>query len=280
MNSEIIYCIGDSHASFFSGRNNIQPAYPELSVNTIPSFKSYRLGAILAYSLCNFGSTTKGREKILKLLLTLPKKSNILLCFGEIDCRVHLIKQAIKQNKNLEEVITECVRRYFSFILEIKKDYKIIVWGVIPSTPSEKIIDTRYPHIGSCLERNYVTKIFNEKLKEFSLESGVKFVSIFEQLLLKNGRTNGEFYIDNVHLSQKAMPIVIKQFQNDIPLMNVQMFKNIFLRKLSNDVQFKMFELKCNVQTTLYIYFNNLITVTKELKKVLKKLLWGCKRVK
>lgn len=270
-----MHCIGDSHASFFSGRNNMQPAYPDSSKDILPSFRSYRLGAVLAYSLKDFGSTEHGREKIIDLLKKIPLKSNILLCFGEIDCRVHLLIQSRKQGKSLEEVVEECVKRYFSFILEIKNKYNVFVWGVIASTPSERIIDPRYPHFGSCLERNETTRIFNEKLQRLSSKNGIKFISIFEQLLLEDGLTDGGFYVDDIHLSQRAMPLAIKKFRDNAPELHIQMFNSGVIKKMPIIIQDSLFKLRCIMRTKIFIYKEKLIATTWEnsIKKLGKRML-------
>ncbi|MEK7478293.1 MAG: SGNH/GDSL hydrolase family protein [Patescibacteria group bacterium] len=266
MSSQVIHCIGDSHASFFSGRNDTRPARPNSTQDLLPSFRAYHLGAVLAYSLCDYGSTMQGKEKFLKLLGEIPKGSNLLLCFGEIDCRVHLIKQAQKQNKELGEVVTECVRRYLAFVAEIKNNYNVLVWGVIPSTPSEKVLDLRYPHFGSGLERNQVSIIFNSKLREWADKMGVKFISIFNQLVKADGLTDGKFYADNVHLSQRAMPLAIRQFQSDFPELGVQFFKNKFLLGLPSKLQFLLFKSQCDAQTMFYFF-------VRWTRKVIKKII-------
>lgn len=55
-----IYCIGDSHASFFSGYDRIQPSWPNKSTNKFSFLKNYRLGPVLAYNLCSFKTRSRG----------------------------------------------------------------------------------------------------------------------------------------------------------------------------------------------------------------------------
>ena len=138
----IIYCIGDSHASFFSGTDQMQPIYPEAGKNLIPLFRSYRLGPVLAYSLPKLETRSQGREKLLALLSEIPVGSRIMLLFGEIDCRVHLLKQAEQRSESLEKVVKECVDRYFSVVKEIKdKGYQVMLFGVIPSLLKSNIVE-------------------------------------------------------------------------------------------------------------------------------------------
>ena len=117
-----IYCIGDSHAGFFSGYDRMQPGWPNKSTNKYSFLKSYRLGPVLAYNLCNFKTRSKGREKLLYILTHfVPLGSKVLFCFGEIDCRAHLLKQSEIQRRDIHDIIRECVDRYFTVIKDTKK---------------------------------------------------------------------------------------------------------------------------------------------------------------
>src|SRR5688572_14012526 len=109
-----VVCIGDSHASFFAGQDLIQSVYPEASINTIPYLEGIRLGAVLAYSLHKENTTNRGRERLFELVSTLDKDQvSILFCFGEIDCRFHILNQADRQGISLEESVRNCVECYF-----------------------------------------------------------------------------------------------------------------------------------------------------------------------
>jgi len=37
-----------------------------------------------------------------------------MLCFGEIDCRTHIVKQARSRNMTIEKVVGLTVSKYFS----------------------------------------------------------------------------------------------------------------------------------------------------------------------
>jgi hypothetical protein len=49
----MIHCIGDSHSAVFSGKEEMQPIWPERSNDITPFFKSYRIGPATAYQLAN-----------------------------------------------------------------------------------------------------------------------------------------------------------------------------------------------------------------------------------
>lgn len=222
---KIIHCIGDSHSCFFYGQDKIAPPL-EKNDSLIPCFKVYSIGACLAYNLCTSGTTTGGREKVLDLLENkIPLGSRILLCFGEIDCRFHILKQAEKQKKDVKAVVEDCVKRYFDFIQEIKiKGYQVLVWGVIPTASDSMQMDHDYPRLGTCAERNSLTRYFNEKLRILLNEESIKFISYFEQLLDGNNITKEQYFMDQIHLSQRIMPAVIEEIRkvfDDIPVMKI-----------------------------------------------------------
>jgi hypothetical protein len=150
----MIYCIGDSHANFFSGYDDMLPSYPQKSQNLYPFFKAYRLGAVLAHNLCKLKAKTRGREKLFTILFTgVPVGSYVLLCFGEIDCRVHLLHIAQERKRMIEDVVNECVDRYYSVIKEIKQlGYRPIIWNVIPSTNLDLSEIPEFPTYGTLRE--------------------------------------------------------------------------------------------------------------------------------
>jgi tetratricopeptide (TPR) repeat protein len=215
-NNKIIHCIGDSHACFFSGHDSIHEMWPFYIGQNLP-FKSYRIGSTLAYNLCALNTTTRGREYLFNLLPTLPQRSNILLIFGEVDCRAHIGKQADKQGLPVEVIIKECIDRYFSVILEIISfGFNVGVWGVHPSNQYIKCgpdHEHTFPVYGTIQERNNITRLFNNYLEDRCLQNSIQFVSIFEELINANLTAKSEYYVDDIHLSQKVCPLSLPKIK-------------------------------------------------------------------
>jgi len=165
VSNPLIYCIGDSHASFFAGADRIQPNWPTAADGYLPLFKVLKIGSSLAYSLSVEGSRTRGRELLFEVLETsVPQGAHVMLIFGEIDCRAHVLKQAARR-----------------------------------SVPV------------SVVERNAAAKLFNQRLSEHCSEKGIRFLDIFDALVHRNGITNTWYYFDTIHLSQRAMPILLNR---------------------------------------------------------------------
>jgi len=206
----MIHCVGDSHSAFFSGVEEMQPVWPKIAVNALPFFKSYRIGPATAYQL-----HTK-QEIIESVVKTINPEDKIMFCFGEVDCRAHLIKQHFIQNKPIEELVEECVERYLSSVKYFKDNYpnQIIFWGPIASWCDKKQYSG--PSYGTNQERNIVTKLFNDLLQRRCQEIGYDFVSIFYDMLNNDLTTNVDFLEDwqgaHIHLSQRAMPLTLNKF--------------------------------------------------------------------
>ena len=197
----VIHCIGDSHASFFSGKNCSQKSWPKKSIDKYHFLKSYRLGPVLAYNLCSYKAKSRGREKLFYLLNhILPLGSIILFCFGEIDCRAHLLKQSEIREKDIHEIIRECVDRYFSVIREVKdKGFEVLVFNVTPSSYNSN--QREFPFYGTDLERIKVTKFFNQYLKQKLAKCNIIFIDIFNTLVSENNEILDSYYRDSIHLS-------------------------------------------------------------------------------
>lgn len=209
----IIHCIGDSHAGFFSGLDRPQPDWPRRAKDALPGFRTYRLGPVLAYHLATPGTTTGGCERLAELLAgDVPAEARVMLCLGEIDCRAHLLRQVRERGRDLDEVVEDCVERYFRAVWGVQaRGFEVLVWNAIPSTVLEGEFDKEYPAIGTCEERNEAARRFNEAVRRRAGECGATFVSIFDRLVDERGRTRAEFYRpDRIHLSQRAMPMALE----------------------------------------------------------------------
>lgn len=210
----MIICIGDSHSSVFSQEERIINQWPEKDFKILSKFKPIRIGPATAYNL---------EKKVSLLNKVLNKtfyfrKPYVLFCFGEVDIRAHLIKQAKLQNKDIEFIVKECVNRYIYAINKVKPLRKIrkVIFAPIASWSNEKPYDG--PSFGTNLERNNVTKQFNDYLKMKCTENDLIFISIFEEMINKDGTTNASYLDDfgtGIHLNQKSMPLIIKKLQEN-----------------------------------------------------------------
>ncbi len=253
-----LHCIGDSHTAFFTGYDKIQSEYPEIVFSIVSNILTYRIGAPLAFNLCEKVSKENSNKKLFAILKSLNIQEDfILLCFGEIDCRAHIIKQAEITNKSIEEVIENCINRYVSVVLEIKKmGFRVGVWNAIPSAIGINNPNSEFPYYGKDLERNIVTKKFNERLAFFSINNQFNYWQIFDLLVDENLKTREKYYFDKVHLNSKLLPITLSKIVKDLPMLNFRK-QDIF------KIKFQIFSsfLRKNK------YFNILYSLYAKLKK-------------
>ena len=210
----MIHCIGDSHGCIFTGRGTREqrymcPAWPEKGPQYIEGMRGYRIGPATAYNL-------ESKKPILTEILSSEvdkDHDNVLFVFGEVDTRAHLIKQQQLQGRSIEDLVSECLDRYFKVILFYKGEgYKMAAWGPMASAPD--ILNYCGPKYGTSIDRNRVSLIFNKGLEERCLAHGLKFASIYHEMLLPNGDTDPSLFMDDIHLSEVALPLIIKALKS------------------------------------------------------------------
>jgi len=218
----IIYVIGDSHVNFFGGNEKIDfiPLLNGIntSKNLYPLFKTFHLGPALAYNLSILESQSKALEKTLFLIeqKIIPASSVIMLCFGEIDIRTRVLKQAEKQNKPIEDIIDIILNNYLIYIkMILNKGHKVICWGPIASQKKEWENSPEFPRYGSEIERNKATEIFNIKLELLAKKYNFYFCSVFKYLIDSNYITQNDVIFDGCHLAQKNLDVVLKELINN-----------------------------------------------------------------
>jgi len=212
--SSPIHCIGDSHVSFFSGTDTIQPCWPERSRDRLPWFLTFHVGPALAFNLSRENTSTRGREHLFEVLdHAVPAGGRVLLCFGEIDCRAHVLKQAARRQTPMERIVADCLDSYFQAVREvIGRGFEVIVYNAVPtrlSTPRKPRRDDDFVAIGSWQERNAAVRCFNAGAKERCRETGARFLETYPELVDADGRTVEWYFHDAIHLSQRAMPVTL-----------------------------------------------------------------------
>lgn len=208
----MIHCIGDSHSSIFSGKDEMQPIWPDKSNDGLENFRSYRIGAATAY---NLETKTYIIDQIISSQVN--EEDTVVFCFGEVDIRAHIIKQAVFQNRPILDLVKECVSRYWNVICNYRSlGCKMAVWGPIASWSEEKPYSG--PSYGTDEERNITTLLFTEELRLLSKDSDIKIISIFEEIT-QGGVTN-PYYLDDwrgchIHLNSNALPLIFEAFEKE-----------------------------------------------------------------
>ena len=143
---------------------------------------------------------------------SITENDYIFLCFGEIDIRNHIGENADKNGITINESIGICVDKYMETILYLNEKYKNV--GVYGPPASSVGWSSTYGY-KDVKFRNSMTLVFNSLLKNKCEENKVLFKDISEKMIIDDGTTNQEYIMDDIHLSQKTMPFLLKEF-NDI----------------------------------------------------------------
>lgn len=226
----MIYIIGDSHVSVFSGTDSthdglrhIQPEFGTCytlsqgqlrdHVNRfeqkIPYFCPIKIWANTAYN--SFNKIPRIEQVILEYNIT--ESDYIFLCFGEIDIRNHIGFHIGEKYNTLSDGIKVCVNRYIETIIYIKN--KGVNVGVY-APPASSVGGQTPIDYGDVILRNKMTIEFNEYLKSECNKIGVPIKDISKLMMLPDGSTDQKFIMDDIHLSQQAMPFLINVFSDFI----------------------------------------------------------------
>jgi hypothetical protein len=230
----MIYIIGDSHVSIFSGvdtkengQMHIQPEFGycytlsqgklRLSINPfekkLPHFLAIKVGSHTAYN--SFNKLSKIEQAISEY--TIGSDDYIFICFGQIDVQHHLIPKSIKNKTTVSEEIYVCVEKYMETLNYLKEKHPNIKIGAY-GAPATSIGCGDDPKISKekSIEYNGITLLFNEYLKSKCEENNILFKDISKKLLLPDGSTNNEFVVDDIHLSIQTIPLIINEFSDII----------------------------------------------------------------
>jgi hypothetical protein len=191
----MIYTFGNSHAHVFT----------ETHPGTLgrgqshPNFTSYSLGPTIAFNFYEHHLAKVYNH--LENISFNTRHDYIMLVVGEVDCRWHLPYQAALQRRNYQEVVEECVDRFFRCYLDlIKNGYSVIGWAGHPSTTAGHNDDPAEPVFGDTYLRNKITLHWDLCLRSKFFDFNLPYVSIVNELINSEGFTRMEFFSDYCHL--------------------------------------------------------------------------------
>lgn len=194
-----IIVFGDSHSAVFSD---------------IPLMDVVHVGPATAHNLGSADSTIQAREKILAKLQGCPSEDTaVLLVFGEIDCRMHILKVASSIEVTMLQAVQATVERYCAFLQSIVAlGYTVLIYGPAGSGSGW---NSKFPSVGREQDRNYVIHLFNSLLVENCRRLGVAFASIDDLVVNKcSWITRAGFLDDGCHLNN--YPKTVVEFQTII----------------------------------------------------------------
>jgi len=209
-----LVAIGDSHCEFWSGIDAMS------GPDRIPGVVTRHIGPGLAWNLIERSAQTRSGHSVRHALRDLAAQDYrgwVLLCFGEIDLRVHVLKHAAESG--LRAGVETLVDRYVEFAAEARRIHsRIALWGPGASQPAGTPVNPAYPTTGSEKERNDATILFTELLAERARGIGVPFLTLLPLLLDERGLTRRELLYDGCHIGQALMPQAMRLVAESLDL--------------------------------------------------------------
>jgi hypothetical protein len=211
--------IGDSHSVFWSGADGIRVKKFRKGINIVSDedmaiegiIQVYHLGPCLAYNINKLGANSHGKEKVDFLLNKniIPKQAYIMTCFGEIDIRAHILKKGKSES---EIRLYGTIMNYLNFVDNLmEKGYRVIVYGPIATQKDMWHETEAFPRYGDELERNFLTKRFNDKLNYACKRRDIPFVSLFYDMVDDQLNTRENLICDQCHASNILYKFALKK---------------------------------------------------------------------
>jgi len=197
-----LVAIGDSHCRFWSGHDAVH------APDRIPGIVTCHVGPGLAWNLIEPAAQTRAGRSVLRVLRDLAAQDYrgwVLLCFGEIDLRAHVLRHAA--DGGLRPGVERLIERYLAFVAAARRIHpRIALWGPGASQPAGTPDNPDFPAVGSETERNAATMLFTALLEERGRGLGVPVLSLLPLLVDEHGRTRRELLFDGCHIGQSLMP--------------------------------------------------------------------------
>ena len=223
----MLTCIGDSNIMFFAGAERLRfiryrrsailkPHWINRGLDLLPCFRVFHVGPSTAWKASDLNSSTRAWEKIEILLKKdIPLGSRVLLSFGEIDCRIHMVR-AIQGGKSLEEVTEATATKFMRLPLHLlERGYRPIIWAppqIIPK--DENLTSPTFPFLGPWELRRDITYAYVDHLRTFGSRAGIPVVCLAGQYHDPKKKAHKSFFHDGTHLSQRLMPLAISHLAN------------------------------------------------------------------
>lgn len=198
-----IYHIGESHCLSYT--NQI------LKIKN----RTYRVTPMITFGAkaFHFSSVQENQYKAITRynLRSLPKKSLVLLSFGEIDCRIDegIIPTSRRLNLNLETIIYDTVSGYVKWIIKENQTLKheLIFINVPAPVYNHKILKSEN------LFRQKTVSMFNKYLARFTSNTGFCLLDVNAVSSDENYFSNNLHHVDEYHLGASALPEIEMQLE-------------------------------------------------------------------
>lgn len=202
----MIYAVGDSHAEIFT---------------LVPLFKIKGIGTPTAFNLRKANSTSNGNQQLFDFVKTIDKDSdNVILSFGEIDCRCHIYYQFMKREEKVPmmKLIDDTVESYGEVLRQLT-DLGVRFYVLGPPPAGRQSNEFKFPWYATPEIHAQIYREFNERLKYYCEKHGYKFLDIYSKTVDPDGHILPEYMMDSIHLNPKAQKFLVEMLDCITPEM-------------------------------------------------------------
>lgn len=193
-NNKIFYVIGDSHTLSLHGLTfNLLGQHYQGQALWVEGCKQWHLG--------------NPENNVYKLqfeayLADLPINSAVLICAGEIDCRLDegLLK-ACKRPEDLQALTSKTIADFIRYISNLRQRYPLNF--SLSAIPACNLQTEQLPH-DQAQQLLGLIQDFNQQLKQQTLQAEMGFLDIFALTNTEKGKADGDYHIDQIHLQPIA----------------------------------------------------------------------------
>jgi hypothetical protein len=194
-NKTRIYIFGDSHSQIFPKQRGLI----KISVGPVTLNRAGKIGECKKLTDLAFSWPRKLRY------LPYPKPSKyatVVISLGEIDFRVHVAKESIRQQVDPDVIVERLLDSAVSVVSQVSDLYgsKIIFLAVVP--PTDQYLDPGFPTSGSLAHRILWVNAFNQELDnrlKLRPEFRSRVVDVSGGLTNEDGSLNAKFSDGTVH---------------------------------------------------------------------------------
>jgi hypothetical protein len=193
--SATIHVIGDSHARTF------QDCW---------GFVVHYVGPATAYKLPYESSTTNSKKLVFDILNKIGSYDTALLEFGEIDCRIHIYNEYMKngKRKSLDCYIEDTIDKYGQFLEYVQMKYTINLAVLTIPPAGYQGNHFKYPFYAPPNVRAYINRMFNERLRDMCSKHNIRCIDLYSMVVTPEGFVRREYLYDTIHLNSSVAQIV------------------------------------------------------------------------
>lgn len=187
---EDVYVFGDSHA--------------QSNFGAIARCKVKWLGAVTMHRIGRDGLGVLDFRQ-----LGVPDGVSVILTFGEIDVRAHVLRQRDEKGRQINEVIETLATRFIACLQANAACYqglRIAFCSILP--PTNRIARHAHDLYGSLQDRRMVTEQLNARIRALCGEAGFAYIDVHQYFRDWDGYLNRAYADSNVHAAPELYELV------------------------------------------------------------------------